>query len=216
MVYKINMKTLTFDIETIPADKKQTEKLTKLYTSKKNKIKNLDDLKEFGTLDDFLRRTSLDGSFGRILCIGYALNEEEPKIICNIYNEKKNLEDFWDLCIGVDKFVGHNILDFDLKFIYHRSIILGVKPTRSISFARYVVNGQVYDTIQEWSKWSFSDKKSLEHLALAMDIPSPKEEIDGTMVADFYKDGKIDEICNYCMKDVVTTREIYKRMNFSE
>ena len=60
-------------------------------------------------------------------------------------------------------------------------------------------------------KWS---NKGLEHLALAMGIPTPKEGIDGSQVNEFFKKGKTKEICEYCVRDVETVREIYKRMTF--
>ena len=72
----------------------------------------------------------------------------------------------------------------------------------------------MFDTKQEWTKWTFGVKSHLEHVALAMGIPSPKDDIGGSQVAEFYKKGKVKEICEYCKRDVETTRAIYKRMIF--
>lgn len=68
--------------------------------------------------------------------------------------------------------------------------------------------------MHEWSNWGGRDKSSLEHLAIALDIPTPKDGIDGSEVYDYYKNGKIKEICDYCMRDVEATRLVYKRMTF--
>ena len=93
--------------------------------------------------------------------------------------------------------------------------MLGVKPTiPNLSFARYR-SSPIYDTMKEWAKWDTMNKVGLEHIALALGIPTPKEGIDGSQVFDFYKAGRIDEICEYCKRDVETTRAIYKRMTFS-
>jgi predicted RecB family nuclease len=92
-------------------------------------------------------------------------------------------------------------------------VINGVKPTQDLSFARYR-NYPIYDTMKEWVRWS-SNSLSLEHLALAMGIPTPKDEIDGSQVYEFYKKGRIQEILDYCKKDIETTRAVYKKMTFS-
>ena len=160
-----------------------------------------------------------------MLCIAYAVNDDDTRVICNPDNEKKTLEDFWFVARQIDLFVGHNIMEFDLRFLLQRSIILGVKPswnrfqelgkkpwemTKYLDFARYK-NLPIFDTMHEWANWG-SSKSGLEHLALAMGIPTPKEGIDGSEVWNFYRAGKVKEICDYCMRDVETTRAVYKRM----
>jgi hypothetical protein len=201
------MKKLFLDIETIPApdDKHETLKFLHKKALDKNK-------KEKRDFEQYLVETSFNGAFGRILCIGYAINDEPTEILYD-ENEKEMLKKFWEIAKDADLFIGHNILDFDLRFIYQRSVINGVKPTRDLSFARYR-NDPIYDTSKEWSKWS-NFSVGLEHLALAFGIPTSKDGIDGSLVYGFYKAGKIEEILIYCKKDVETTREIYKRMTFS-
>jgi predicted PolB exonuclease-like 3'-5' exonuclease len=67
--------------------------------------------------------------------------------------------------------------------------------------------------MKEWVKWSNSSV-GLEYLALALGIPSPKDGIDGSQVAEFHKKGKDKEICEYCQRDVQTTRDVYRKMIF--
>ncbi len=229
------MKKLYFDIETIPCDESSHKPLEYLYErklGKKMKEKNLDKeaaIAEIGTLEKYIESTGFDGAFGRILCIAYAINDEATRVICNDGNEKKTLEDFWFVAKQIDLFVGHNIMEFDLRFILQRSIILGVKPTwnrfeipgvkpwemgKFLTFARYK-SAPIFDTMCEWSNWG-SGKVGLEHIALALGIPTPKEGIDGSEVWKFYQDGKVKDICDYCMRDVETTRAIYQRMTFEE
>lgn len=222
------MTTLYFDIETLPAEESSYDKLKYLFDKKlekerlkRNKKIKSGEEKSYGEEDkcsknfeDFLNYTSFDGGFGRVLCIGYAINNEPTEIICNDGNEKKTLEEFWDVAQDCDLFVGHNIMDFDFKFIYQRSIVLGVKPTiPNLSFARYR-SSPIYDTMKEWAKWDTMNKVGLEHIALALGIPTPKEGIDGSQVAQVYSEGGVEEICEYCKRDVETTRAVYKRMTF--
>ncbi len=198
------MKKLYLDIETLPASEKSHEVLRFLHTKKKKKTEDF---------EQYLLQTSFDGAFGRILCIGYAVDDEEVAILYEKDDERAILKKFWNIAKDASLFIGHNVMDFDLRFIYQRSIINGVQPTRELNFARYR-RDPIYDTMKEWVKWSFI-YIGLEHLALAMGIPTPKDGIDGSEVYNFYKKGKVKEILDYCKRDVETTRAVYKKMTFS-
>ena len=134
------------------------------------------------------------------------LTGEEPAI----------LRDYWDLVRDVDLFVGFNVLDFDLKFILQRSIVNRVPPSRPISFRRYQQE-PVYDVMREWEAWSTRDFISLDTLSRALGMESPKSGgVDGSQVYDFYLAGRLQEIYDYCLRDVRVTRDIYRRMTFEE
>lgn len=204
------MKKMVLDIETLPADGENIEVLKKLWEEiRKKNINNGKTVeKDFET---FFRNTSFQGEFGRILCIAYAIDDEETEVL--VGNEKEILQKFWGLAKDVNIFIGHNIMDFDLRFIYKRSIIHGVRPTRELSFARYR-SEPIFDTMKEWEKWG-AQGVSLHRLSIALGIASPKEEgIDGSKVYDYYLAGKTDEIAKYCKRDVEATRKVYKKMTF--
>ncbi len=195
---------LFLDIETIPAGEESLEKLQKIF-SKKGK-----DEEKF---EDFVAKTTFEGAFGRILCIGYAVDDQQSQVFYNENDERKTLREFWELARTCQLFVGHNVMDFDLRFIYQRSIVHNVQPSIELNFARYR-NFPIFDTMREWSKWSMGSV-GLETLALALDIPSPKDDgIDGSQVWEFFQKGKVKEILEYCKRDVDTTREVYKKMTF--
>jgi 3'-5' exonuclease len=219
---------LFFDIETLPAPESSREKLEYLYNRKMSKVDPESDMAQM-TFEEFFDKSGVDGTYGRICCIGYALNDEPVQVLSGPEDEKAMVEKFWELAGRCDQFVGHNIRDFDLPFIMQRSVILGVKPTWNkfqtpgqkpwemkmfLDFARYK-NSPIFDTMWEWSNWVDKwSNKTIEHIALAMGIPTPKEGIDGSQVNKFYLEGKLKEICEYCMRDVETTRAVYKRMIF--
>ncbi|EKE18583.1 MAG: hypothetical protein ACD_9C00291G0014 [uncultured bacterium] len=214
------MRKLFLDIETLPAPEESMKTLRMLFDKKNPEF-------EQEKFDEFVQKTNFDGAFGRILCIGYAVDDDAPQNFCNVDNEKETLQQFWHLVDAISSaprnpqypdygvlFVGHNVMDFDLKFIYQRSIVLGVKPTMDISFVRYR-NYPIFDTMKEWVKWS-NTTIGLEHLAIALDIPSPKDGIDGSQVAEFFRNGKTNEILEYCKRDVETTRAVYRKMVFEK
>lgn len=193
------------DIETIPAEEKDKEALLDIYTRKLEKNKTL------GTFEEFLETTTFDGSFGRICCISYAIDNGPTQSLSG--SEKQMLTDFWNAARGITLFVGFNIIDFDMRFIYQRSFVLGVKPTQDLSFARYR-SAPMYDVMKEWAKWG-NATISLHALSKAMGVKSSKEgDIEGKDVAQAYLDGRLPEICAYCEADVEVTRQLYKRMIF--
>lgn len=198
------------DIETIPASEGYHEALKMLHRKKVEKKKTFKDCD--GDFEQYLLQTSFDGSFGRIICIGYAMDDGPVECIADADDEAGMLQKFWEIARDANLFIGHNVIDFDMRFIYQRSVVNKVMPSQDLSFARYR-SFPMFDTMKEWSKWSMNNV-GLEHLALALGIPSPKDEIDGSQVYDNYKAGKIKEIAEYCKKDVETTRLVYKRIIF--
>lgn len=200
------MKRFYFDIETLPAGQDRHPRLKEFH---KNKAKKSKRYKK--SLSDLINSTNFDGAFGRIFCIAYAINDEPVKAL--VGSEKQILKKFWEIVKNVDLFIGHNVLDFDLRFITQRSIILKIKPSREISFRRYS-NNPIYDTMHEWTRWSYGSNCSMDYLAHAMDLPTSKDEMDGSQVFEFFQKGKLDEIVKYCKKDVELNRKIYKRMAF--
>lgn len=197
---------LFFDIETISCDEDKKEEYMSILRAKNGNGK-LSDKKLFESM-------SLEGTFGRIACIGYI--KEDGSITKEVLSgdEKEMLLKFWEVAAGVDLFVGHNILEFDLPFIYKRSIILGVKPGK-IYMGKFQEK-PVYDTQCIWDNWAFKKSQKLDTLAKVLGLPSSKDEMDGSMVWDYYKEGKLEDICKYCMKDVELVRQVYYRMTFEE
>jgi predicted PolB exonuclease-like 3'-5' exonuclease len=196
------MKTLFFDIETIP-----TEQF----------------LREHGLLEaqmhldetEVIKRLSLSGATAKIVCLAYALEPPPDAPVQILEGEETTiLESFWRLATETNLFVGHNILDFDLRFIWQRSIIHRIRPSREIPFTRFR-SFPVFDTMHEWSKWG-RGHVSLDLLARALGIPSPKDCLDGSKVYPYYRAGKFADICEYCKCDVATVRQVYRRLIFAQ
>lgn len=203
------MKKMYLDIETIPAPGSDLAKLKDLYDHKKKRYEEQGQ-KYSKKFQDFFEETNFSGSFGQILCLAYAIDDDEVKILTG--KETNILKEFWALAKNVDVFIGHNVMDFDLKFIYQRSIVFQVKPSKELSFARYR-NFPIFDTLREWQKWGKgAGLDSLDALAKALDLPTSKKGIDGSQVYSFYQAGRLEEIYTYCKADVVLTRQVYKRI----
>ena len=195
------MKILFFDIETVPTEESlQANGLLEAQL-------HLDEA-------EVLKRLSLSAATAQILCLAYALEPPLDSPVSVLGGEEREIiQGFWKLATETNLFVGHNLLDFDLRFIYQRSVIQQIKPSREIPFARYR-NVPVFDTMHEWSKWG-REHVSLDLLARALGIPSPKESLDGSKVFPYFRAGRFPEICDYCSRDVETVRQVYRRLTFA-
>ncbi len=218
-------RVITIDCETLPAK----DELSQLCSASPVALDEATDGQQI-TIEERCKQSALDGASGRLLCIGFIDERGTQKPLRGVIgwnhqvhgfesNEATLLADFWELMRGFrverDRIVGHNILGFDLPFIYQRSIICGVRPTVDLPFNRYR-NLPVYDTLCEWTKWDFRRKISLETLARALNLPSPKTtDANGSRVAHLYREGSFQAIHDYCLRDVETTREIYRRLTFA-
>lgn len=201
------MPKLFFDIETVPAPASQHGLLQEILAMRQAKGQDLEE-----TIDSFIGKSGLSGEFGRIVCLAYAIDDGPVEVLWG--EETEILEGFWQVAVSVTRFIGHNVLDFDFPFIMKRSRILGIKPSRTISFARFRQD-PIYDTMHEWTLWN-RPSVSLDTLAKAFGLPTSKDTMDGSEVAGYFAAGRIEEICDYCKKDVVLTRHVYDRMTFGE
>lgn len=110
-----------------------------------------------------------------------------------------------------DEIVGHNILGFDLPFIFQRALVQGLHFRPFVNLGEYNVRG-VFDTMHRW--W-FGAKRtvSLDDLAWALGIESSKTaEVEGSKVFDLYQANRLELIREYNLNDVRVTRKIYERM----
>lgn len=163
------------------------------------------------------RKTSFSGLSGQLLMIGIAIDDEAPFVLTG--DESETLGEFRRVLgdvqaaqnMGLPTFVGHNLIDFDLPFIFHRSVMLGVAPHITFPVAPSRYSERIYDTMTKWA--GFNGRVKLDLLAQALDVGG-KGEIDGSMVYDYYAAGRINELIEYCKNDVAMTREVHKRMTF--
>lgn len=220
---------LTLDIETIATNRDDVReyiasKVTHPATmSKPETIAKWVAESKAEAVEEAVAKTALDGSFGRVCVIGWAVGDEPPMVIYNVdLHEREILERFARAMTSVPQtscIVGHFVTGFDLRFLWQRYVINGIKPPKIIQTAVQAKPWEtsvVFDTMIQWSGAGAKPGGSLEKLCLALGIPSPKGDITGATVGAAVEAGRIAEVASYCEKDVVATRAIYKRMTFQE
>lgn len=170
----------------------------------------------------YMERAGIYAEFGKIVCISAGFFHADG----GKYNfrmksfsgddEPQLLEEFLDLVQRFSlkfprfQFAGHNIKEFDIPYICRRSVISSL-----ILPAALQIHGMkpwelpMLDTMQLWRFGDFKNYTSLKLLSAIMGIPSPKDDIDGSMVGKVYWEEKdIHRITEYCQKDVVTVAQL--------
>lgn len=133
----------------------------------------------------------------------------------NDEGELHALEQFFSLLRDFDRdtdeIVGHNVLDFDLPFIFQRAAVHEMKVPRLVNLAEYTVRG-VFDTQRAW--WLGQRKTvSLDEIAFALGLESSKtKEVEGSTVFELYHAGRLADIREYNLKDIRLTRAVYERL----
>ena len=68
------------------------------------------------------------------------------------------------------------------------------------------------DTLELWKFGDYKHYTSLELLTNIFNIPTPKDDIDGSQVGDvYYKEKDLKRIAIYCEKDVMATTFLFLR-----
>lgn len=196
-----------------PKSYKKPEAIEEWMSDKKAEILN--------GVEEKYARCGLDGATNHIVCIGIHIEGHFPVTFSDqgkdaLAEEQIILQKFFNYLEERVKsyqkpvFVGHNIVGFDLKIVKQRSIVLGIKPPECIPFNTKPWDANPYDTMAQWDAKSFV---SLDKICKALSLPG-KGDITGSDVYRLWREGKIDEIAEYCAQDVAKVRQVHKRMTF--
>ncbi len=134
----------------------------------------------------------------------------------NEHTERQLLTDFLNLMSDFDaecdEIVGHNIIGFDLPFIFQRCLVDGIAVKPFVNLGDYNVRG-VFDTMRVWCLGDRRARVSLDDIAWALGIESSKTaDVEGSRLFELYQAGKLAEIREYNLNDVRVTRKVYERM----
>lgn len=217
---------LFLDIETVPQFPAYThlpEAWKKLWDHKATYIiRN----KEEETPESVYPRAGIYAEFGKIICISCAVlngSGASRKMIVKSFfgeDEKTLLFRFCDMLNNwagsESKFLcAHNGKEFDFPYLCRRLIVnqLPIPALLQMSGKKpWEVNH--LDTMELWKFGDFKSYTSLQLLAHTLGVPTPKDDIDGSMVWTVYWHEKnLPRIVAYCQKDVITLVQIYLRMN---
>jgi uncharacterized protein YprB with RNaseH-like and TPR domain len=227
MLHKINLRNILFlDIETVPENagfQELSEEKKELF-EQKTKYQR----KEDQTPEEFYERAGIWAEFGKIICIsvGYFTFKSDIRTfrVTSFFGEEKQLlNDFCNLLNNhfskpEHLLCGHNAKEFDFPFIARRMIINRIRiPEKLNLFGKKPWEVSHLDTLELWKFGDYKHYTSLKLLTNILNIPSPKDDIDGSQVAEvYYVEKDIDRIIRYCEKDVIAVAQILLRLKREE
>lgn len=153
-----------------------------------------------------------DPLLGQIVCIGMHYAPSDVSVVLTDKSEKVILEKFWKAIASFNGvFIGFNSVRFDVPFIIRRSMLHRITPTNKtfLQCTKFDPYPPHFDVMLQLS--GRDGFISLKNACAAFGIPSPK---DGAIRADgvetAYYSGKIKEISEYCLRDVIATYKLYE------
>lgn len=213
--YKLS-NILFLDVETAPIVYK--------YNELNEKVRNLWDSKfRYPTSDspeNQYKKAGIYAEFAKVICISVGFFNAKEFRIKSFYHEdeKQLLKDFAGL---LNKhfnrkehlLCAHNGKEFDFPFLCRRMLINGVKLPKTLNIAgKKPWEIQHLDTMELWKFGDYKSFTSLNLLAHIFNIPTPKDDIDGSDVARVYWEEKdMKRIVTYCQKDVLTVARLLLR-----
>jgi 3'-5' exonuclease len=213
---------LFLDIETVPIAPAYglLDQVMKVLWDKKSKhIKTPEQ-----SAEDVFERAGIYSEFGKIICISVGgISKKDPVRIKlkSFYGKDEQilLSDFSTMLRGFSKthpeatLCAHNGKEFDYPYIARRMIINGLAiPGILDNSGKKPWEIKLLDTMDLWKFGDFKNFTSLELLTSILGIDTPKDDIDGSMVAGiYYEEDDIERIVRYCEKDVLAVAQVLLR-----
>jgi hypothetical protein len=218
------MATIAFDIEVAGFPWEEVDEITRGYL-----------LSRARTPEDreaVHERTALFPGLGKVIAIGLWLVESDrgllllegqaaperewekvPRSKIQRGSESELLEAFWGIVAkGRNRLVSYNGRGYDGPMLMVRSAQLGLRPSSNLIGYRYDI-GEHTDLMEVFTfMGTLRDRYSLDYWCRRFDIESPKGSIDGSQVARAYRDGRIEDIGEYCLRDVRATAALYAKL----
>jgi 3'-5' exonuclease len=215
---------LFIDIETIPqveSLEQLPQNMQQLWIKKAGQI-----AREGESPEELFDRSGIYAEFGKIICISagkiYRKGNERAYRVKSFYgnNEKDLLRQFTDMLNGfmanpMHKLCAHNGQEFDYPYIARRLLINGLNLPGILDIAGlkpWEVKDYLLDTMQLWKFGDYKHYTSLDLLCNIFNIPTPKDDIEGSQVAEvYYKEGNLERIARYCEKDTFAIAQLLLR-----
>ncbi len=213
---------LFLDIETVPetASFSELDEVRQTLWDQKSQYKRGDGI----SAEDYYENSGIWAEFGKIICISVGYfhfkgSHRQFRVTTFHGEEKKLLQEFRNLLtthFRLPKYLlcAHNGKEFDFPYIARRMIVHSIAlPEKLNLFGKKPWEVPHLDTMELWKFGDFKHYTSLKLLANVLGIPSPKEDIDGSMVRQvYYEEKDLDRIIEYCERDVITVAQVLLRL----
>jgi predicted PolB exonuclease-like 3'-5' exonuclease len=222
-MYHVN-NILFLDIETVPqynSFEYVPDDWKKLWTRKAELIAK-DKLTD--SAESLYNRAGIYAEFGKIICISCGIvsgGGPGKKLLLKSFYDDDESSLLKDFCEMINKWTAegnkflcaHNGKEFDFPYLCRRLIVNGfdIPGVLNLTGKRPWETSHI-DTMDLWKFGDYKNFTSLNLLAQVLGIPTPKDDMDGSMVNHVYWNEKdLPRIVTYCQKDVVTVSQIFLR-----
>jgi predicted PolB exonuclease-like 3'-5' exonuclease len=208
---------LYLDIETIPSQSPSIKEEIKdslkppANMTKKDTIDKWWEEKAPGIIEEKYLKTALDGSFGEIISIAWAFNDEPVYCVFRKIDDPETnvLKPFFSALFDYLSITWVSFpIRFDCPFIFKRAVINNLMPPIPIPHER---SGNAYCPMNAWAGWH--EHISLDMLCRVLGIEG-KDGMIGQDVWPCVQKGEYEKIVTYNKKDVEMLRQVHKRMMF--
>lgn len=164
-------------------------------------------------------KASLLPEYGKIICMSFGvfrddkieirtlIDENEEKLMQRIQNV------FYKLMSTNKRLCGFKIKSFDIPWLNRKMYKYGIDIPRSINFYGLKPWEIVVTDLYEIWKGTSNHGASLDEMTYELGIESPKKNMSGKDVYDYYWDYKDTEsIINYCEADIMSMIESAKKL----
>lgn len=151
-----------------------------------------------------------------VICVGYAFDSEPAE---TIYGDEKDMFIALDTILATEEMpehllvVAHNGLYFDFPILRHRAIKYGLPTLFRVLDFKGIRDPRIKDTQAMFAGTDYKGHYSLDNIAKFLGIEGKSEGIDGAKVHDYYLEGRLKEIADYCKQDVEVLRNVYNKLN---
>ena len=216
-------KILFLDIETVSQEKtfdQLSERIQKLWAHKAEQIGKGD---ENATPESLYDRAAIYAEFGKIVCISVGFFNNQRFRLKSFYShdEKALLSDFANMLnryynAADSQLCAHNGKEFDFPYIARRMLINGIQIPKILQVAgKKPWETNFIDTMELWKFGDYKSYTSLDLLCAILDIPTPKDDINGSEVGRVYwEENDLRRIQTYCQKDVLAVAQLMRRYNY--
>jgi len=179
--------------------------------------------KEDETPGDVYQRAGIYAEFGKIVCISAGVICSRDPFAFRLKSfygddEKLLLSGFTEMITKFSRnrealLCAHNGKEFDYPYIARRMVINGMKIPEILDNAgKKPWEVHLLDTLDLWKFGDYKSYTSLSLLTSVLGIPTPKDDIDGSMVAGiYYGEHDTGRIAKYCEKDVLAVARVLLR-----
>lgn len=211
-----------FDIETVGyypdfnTFLKSDERGSKLFLSKYDKMNWKEKYSDIN--EAYLENAGIISTYGKIVCISFGYINSDKNSISSFCgdDEKEIVEKFNNLLKRIElknfNLSGFRINHFDIPWILHKLHKYSIEPANIIYlYDKKPWDMRITDISDDWRSkfaWAFS----FDEVAYELNIKSPKDKVSGSDVHSLYWSGKIENIKEYCEKDIEASIEVSKKI----